>query len=109
MFVSLEGLQHLTIELVVFNIFYHKSGSPDILRFIDKYGTHIIVGVKMGGNDVIHIKQLQKSNLQPTEVQKLLKQLADERFSEDVNGSQISNPNSASGTLKVQHSDEFRI
>lgn len=60
----------------------------------------------MGGNDVIHIKQLQKSNLQPTEVQKLLKQLADERFSEDVNGSQISNPNSASGTLKVQQGDD---
>lgn len=62
----------------------------------------------MGGNDVIHIKQLQKSNLQPTEVQKLLKQLADERFSEDVNGSQISNPNTASGTLKVM-SSEFNV
>ncbi|KAJ4977300.1 hypothetical protein NE237_002406 [Protea cynaroides] len=54
--------------------------------FIDKYGTHVIVGVKMGGKDVINIKQLQNSNLQPTEVQKLLKQLADKRFSEDVNG-----------------------
>lgn len=52
-------------------------------RFIDKYGTHVVVGVKMGGKDVIHIKQLQNSTLQPTEVQKLLKQLADQRFSED--------------------------
>ncbi|XP_050232040.1 MACPF domain-containing protein NSL1 [Mercurialis annua] len=51
--------------------------------FIEKYGTHIVVGVKMGGKDVINIKQLQKSNLQPPQVQKLLKKLADERFSEE--------------------------
>lgn len=80
-----------------------------LAEFIDKYGTHIIVGVKMGGNDVIHIKQLQKSNLQPTEVQKVLKQLADERFSEDVNGSQIPNPNSASGTLKTEQSMQWDL
>ena len=53
-------------------------------RFIEKYGTHVIVGVKMGGKDVIHTKQLQNSNLQPNEVQKTLKQLADERFSENI-------------------------
>lgn len=53
----------------------------------------------MGGKDVIHIKQLQSSNLQPTEVQKRLKELADERFSEDVNG--ISNSTEFSGKLKV--------
>lgn len=55
----------------------------------------------MGGKDVIHIKQLHNSNLEPTEVQKLLKQLADERFSNDVNGSLISNTNTSTGKLKV--------
>ncbi|KAA8524792.1 hypothetical protein F0562_011215 [Nyssa sinensis] len=30
-----------------------------LAEFIDKYGTHIVVGVKMGDKDVIHIKQLQ--------------------------------------------------
>lgn len=54
-------------------------------RFIEKYGTHIVVGVKMGGKEVVHIKQLRNSSLQPVEVQKSLKQLADQRFSEDVN------------------------
>ncbi|XP_057986248.1 MACPF domain-containing protein NSL1 isoform X2 [Hevea brasiliensis] len=53
-----------------------------LAEFIEKYGTHIVVGVKMGGKDVIHIKQLQKSNAQPPEIQKLLKQVADERFSD---------------------------
>lgn len=55
----------------------------------------------MGGKDVIHLKQLQDSNLEPTEVQKLLKQLADERYAEDVNGSLNSNPDKSSGKLKV--------
>jgi hypothetical protein len=71
-------------------------------RFIEKYGTHVVVGVKMGGKDVIHIKQLENSNLQPTEVQKLLKECADKRFSEDVNGSFLSNPAEISGKLKVR-------
>ncbi|KAK9092623.1 hypothetical protein Syun_027534 [Stephania yunnanensis] len=61
--------------------------------FIEKYGTHIIVGVKMGGKDVIHIKQLRNSNLQPAAVQKLLKSLADERFPEDPNGMSFLNSN----------------
>ncbi|KAM7500768.1 hypothetical protein LguiA_025182 [Lonicera macranthoides] len=71
-----------------------------LAEFIEKYGTHVIVGVKMGGKDVIHLKQLQESNLEPTEVQKLLKQLADERYAEDVNGSLNSNPDKSSGKLK---------
>lgn len=71
-----------------------SSWDPAALaEFIDKYGTHIVVGVKMGGKDVIHLKQLQSSNLEPTDVQNLLKQLADEQLSEDINGSPIPNPN----------------
>lgn len=82
-----------------------SSWDPAALAgFIEKYGTHVVVGVKMGGKDVIHIKQLQKSNLLPIEVQRLLKQLADERFSEDVNGSIILDPNELSGQLKDEHS-----
>ncbi|KAI8001252.1 MACPF domain-containing protein NSL1 [Camellia lanceoleosa] len=75
-----------------------------LAEFIDKYGTHVVVGVKMGGKDVIHIKQLQNSNLPPTEVQKLLKQLADERFSEDVNGGITKNTDKLSGKRKDEHS-----
>lgn len=55
----------------------------------------------MGGKDVIHIKQLRNSNLQPSEVQKLLKQLADERYSEDVNRSSLFNPKGLSEKNKV--------
>ncbi|PIN06559.1 hypothetical protein CDL12_20886 [Handroanthus impetiginosus] len=75
-----------------------------LAEFIDKYGTHVIVGVKMGGKDVVHIKQLQNSNLQPTEVQKLLKQLADEKFCEDESRNSVANPDISSGKPKVEQS-----
>ncbi|KAJ6885914.1 MACPF domain-containing protein NSL1-like [Populus alba x Populus x berolinensis] len=61
-----------------------------LAEFIEKYGTHIVVGVKMGGKDVIHMKQLQKSNLEPPEVQKLLKEYADKLFSGDVDPAELS-------------------
>ena len=53
--------------------------------FIERYGTHIIVGVKMGGKDVIYVKQKHSSTLQPADVQKRLKEMADKRFL-DANG-----------------------
>ncbi|XP_024031046.1 MACPF domain-containing protein NSL1 isoform X2 [Morus notabilis] len=78
-----------------------SSWDPAALtEFIEKYGTHIVVGVKMGGKDVVHLKQLQNSQLLPNEVQNLLKQLADERFSKDVNTSSVSDLTESSGKTK---------
>ncbi|KAJ4768736.1 MACPF domain-containing protein NSL1 [Rhynchospora pubera] len=57
-----------------------------LANFIEKYGTHIIVGVKIGGKDVVYLKQLQNSSLSPSEMQNLLKKLADEKFSEYSGG-----------------------
>lgn len=58
-----------------------SSWEPAALsRFIEKFGTHIIVGLKMGGKDVIYMKQQHQSTLQPTDVQKRLKTIADKRF-----------------------------
>ncbi|KNA25635.1 hypothetical protein SOVF_004780 [Spinacia oleracea] len=56
-----------------------------LARFIELFGTHIIVGVKMGGKDVVCVKQQHSSALQPAEVQKKLKEIADKRFL-DTNG-----------------------
>ncbi|KAL5566412.1 hypothetical protein UlMin_029576 [Ulmus minor] len=50
-----------------------------LARFIDTFGTHIIVG------DVIYMKQQHSSALQPADVQKKLKDMADKRFT-DTNG-----------------------
>jgi hypothetical protein len=49
-------------------------------RFIKKFGTHIIVGLKMGGKDVIYLKQQHSSSLQALDVQKRLKDMSDRRF-----------------------------
>lgn len=60
-------------------------------RFIDKYGTHVIVGVKMGGKDMIYAKQQHSSPLQPADVQKKLKDMADKMY---INGAGQSSVNS---------------
>ncbi|XP_037408546.1 MACPF domain-containing protein At4g24290-like isoform X2 [Triticum dicoccoides] len=56
-----------------------------LARFIEKFGTHIVVGVKMGGKDVIYLKQQYSSSLQAVDVQKRLKEMSDRRFL-DANG-----------------------
>uniref|UniRef100_A0A453GTH3 MACPF domain-containing protein n=1 Tax=Aegilops tauschii subsp. strangulata TaxID=200361 RepID=A0A453GTH3_AEGTS len=56
-----------------------------LARFIQKFGTHIVVGVKMGGKDVIYLKQQYSSSLQAVDVQKRLKEMSDRRFL-DANG-----------------------
>ncbi|PQQ14572.1 MACPF domain-containing protein [Prunus yedoensis var. nudiflora] len=63
-----------------------SSWEPAALaRFIETFGTHIVVGVKMGGKDVIYMKQQHSSTLQPADIQKKLKDMADKRFL-DANG-----------------------
>ncbi|KAM3702796.1 hypothetical protein ACB098_04G050200 [Castanea mollissima] len=60
-----------------------SSWDPAALaRFVEKYGTHVIVGVKIGGKDLIYAKQQHSSSLQPADVQKKLKDMADKMFVE---------------------------
>ncbi|KAJ6857868.1 MACPF domain-containing protein [Populus alba x Populus x berolinensis] len=55
-----------------------SSWEPAALAsFIEKYGTHVIVGIKMGGKDMICMKQQHSSPLPPVDVQKKLKDMAD--------------------------------
>ena len=53
-------------------------------RFIEQFGTHVVVGVSMGGKDVLYVRQEYPSQLQPTELQKLLKDTANMRFMSSV-------------------------
>lgn len=60
-----------------------SSWDPAALaRFIEKFGTHVIVGVKMGGKDIVYVKQQHSSPLQPADLQIRLKEVADKRFSD---------------------------
>lgn len=80
-----------------------SSWEPAALaRFIETFGTHIIVGVKIGGKDVIYMKQQHSSTLQPADVQKKLKDIADRRFL-DTNGQY------STSSQQVYKNDKFEI
>ncbi|ONK67092.1 uncharacterized protein A4U43_C06F15610 [Asparagus officinalis] len=53
---------------------------PSLARFIENYGTHIIVGLSMGGQDVVYVRQDKSSNLSPSEIKQHLDKLGDEIF-----------------------------
>lgn len=72
-----------------------------LARFIEMFGTHIIVGIKMGGKDVIFVKQQHSSTIQPADVQKRLKKMADKRFL-DGNGQYMASD-------EVYQHDKFNI
>ncbi|KAB2621179.1 MACPF domain-containing protein [Pyrus ussuriensis x Pyrus communis] len=77
--VALEKSQMVLCENVIKAV--PSSWEPAALaRFIERFGTHIVVGVKMGGKDVIYMKQQHSSTLQPADIQKKLKDMADKRF-----------------------------
>ncbi|CAO2040758.1 unnamed protein product [Urochloa humidicola] len=49
-------------------------------RFIEKYGTHVVVGLSMGGQDVVYVKQHESSALSPSEINEHLDRLGDQLF-----------------------------
>ena len=69
-------------------------------RFIQKFGTHIVAGVKIGGTDVIYLKEQHSSSLQPAVVQQRMKEMSDRRFLDASGQSDITNKD-ASGKDKV--------
>ncbi|KAE8730048.1 MACPF domain-containing protein [Hibiscus syriacus] len=70
---------------------------PALARFIEKYGTHIIVGLSIGGQDVVLVRQHKSSDLQPSHLKKHLDDLGDQLFT----GTCSFNPNSKDPKLKV--------
>ncbi|KAJ4710106.1 Macpf domain-containing protein [Melia azedarach] len=51
-----------------------------LARFIEKYGTHVVVGLSVGGQDMVLVKQDNSSNLGPSELKKHLDDLGDQLF-----------------------------
>ncbi|XP_061985722.1 MACPF domain-containing protein At1g14780-like isoform X2 [Populus nigra] len=56
-----------------------------LARFIEKYGTHIIVGLSIGGQDVVLVSQDKSSNLGSSELQRHLDDLGDQLFTGTCN------------------------
>lgn len=51
-----------------------------LASFIEKYGTHIIMSVEVGGKDIVYVKQHQSSTLTKSEVEVQLRKLVETRF-----------------------------
>ncbi|KAL3641658.1 hypothetical protein CASFOL_012473 [Castilleja foliolosa] len=85
-FISLYYL-HLTTTPLVLHDHVKKSvpsrWDPAALsRFIQTYGTHIVVGMAVGGQDLLCLKQRQTSTIPPAELKGYLEELGDCLFSD---------------------------
>lgn len=49
-------------------------------RFIEKYGTHIVVGLSVGGQDVLLVRQDKSSSMGPSELKQHIEELGDQLF-----------------------------
>ncbi|PIN24327.1 hypothetical protein CDL12_02942 [Handroanthus impetiginosus] len=85
-FISLYYL-HLTVSPLVLHDHVKKSvpshWDPAALsRFIQTYGTHIVVGMGVGGQDLLCVKQRPSSPIPPAELKGYLEELGDCLFSD---------------------------
>eukprot|EP00252_Welwitschia_mirabilis_P024121 TRINITY_DN7033_c0_g1_i1.p1 TRINITY_DN7033_c0_g1~~TRINITY_DN7033_c0_g1_i1.p1 ORF type:complete len:602 (-),score=94.74 TRINITY_DN7033_c0_g1_i1:307-2112(-) len=83
-FVTLYNLQ-LTRTPLVLRDEIKRAVSPSwdpeaIARFIEMYGTHLIVGVGVGGQNVIMVRQNHNSSMPPMELKKHLETVGDQIF-----------------------------
>jgi hypothetical protein len=63
-----------------------SSWNPSALaRFIEKYGTHLIVGLSVGGKDVVLVRQHKSSNIDPSQLKQHLDDLGDQIFNGTCN------------------------
>ncbi|GAV58958.1 MACPF domain-containing protein [Cephalotus follicularis] len=85
-FISLYYL-HLTSSPLILQDRVKKSVPPhwdpaSLSRFIQTYGTHIIVGMAVGGQDLICLRQRTSSAITPTDLRRHLEDLGDFIFSD---------------------------
>lgn len=88
-FISLYYL-HLTSSPLILQDEVKKAVPPNwdpasLSRFIQRYGTHIIVGMAVGGQDVICVRQKPSSLIPPAELKAHLEDLGDYWFSDGTN------------------------
>ncbi|CAN8313482.1 unnamed protein product [Cochlearia groenlandica] len=112
-FISLYSVELVRSQLVLLDSVKREVPSSwdasALAGFIEKYGTHIVVGVTMGGKEVVHMKQLRTSSHEPEEVQKLLKQLGDKRFSVVDEVESVSSASDCDGNPKEENPVEWGV
>ncbi|KAL4312244.1 hypothetical protein GQ457_01G034380 [Hibiscus cannabinus] len=103
-FISLYHL-HLTASPLVLNNRVKKSVPPHwdpaaLARFIQTFGTHIIVGMAIGGHDLICVRQTNSSTIHTSDLRGYLEDLGDVMFS-DGNSPSLLQRKSREGKQKV--------
>ncbi|KAL3506577.1 hypothetical protein ACH5RR_031959 [Cinchona calisaya] len=112
------NVKHLAFDGYFIALYYlHLTASPLVLqdkvkkavpshwdpaklsRFIQTYGTHIVVGMAVGGQDVICVKQRPSSTIPPAELKGYLEDLGDNLFSDGM--SSLQEPKTWEGKKKV--------
>ncbi|KAK9671386.1 hypothetical protein RND81_12G026500 [Saponaria officinalis] len=85
-FVALYHLHLMTSALVLHDKVKKSVPShwdpASLSRFIQKYGTHIIVGLAVGGQDLICVRQTPSSGIPAAELRAYLEDLGDALFSD---------------------------
>ncbi|KAJ7957296.1 MACPF domain-containing protein [Quillaja saponaria] len=100
-FRDVEDTKYLAFDGYFISLYYlHLTASPLILqdevkksvpaqwdpaslsRFIQMYGTHIIVGMAVGGQDLICVKQKHSSPITPADLRRHFEDLGDSLFSD---------------------------
>ncbi|KAM7255159.1 hypothetical protein ACFE04_020400 [Oxalis oulophora] len=96
-----KNLAYDGYNIVLFNVHLHRyplllsdevrnavpsSWDPsELARFIEKYGTHIIVGLSVGGKDAVLVRQDKSSNIDPSQLKQHLDDLGDQIFTGTCN------------------------
>lgn len=88
--------------------FYIKPANLVNIRFIKTYGTHIIVEMGIGGQDVICVKQSHSSTVSTADLKLHLEDLGDFLFSDGKNHSPIHRK-TKDGKSKVQNISVFSL
>ncbi|XP_074306870.1 MACPF domain-containing protein At1g14780-like [Silene latifolia] len=85
-FVALYHLHLMTSALILHDKVKKSVPShwdpASLSRFIQTYGTHIIVGLAVGGQDLICVRQAPSSDIPPSELRAHLEDLGDALFSD---------------------------
>ena len=77
-----------------------------VCSFIEKYGTHIVVGLSLGGQDVVYVKQDNSSPLSPSEIKEHLDTLGDQLF---TGACTLPHSNRKSRDHKIKVNESFSL
>ncbi|GBG75376.1 hypothetical protein CBR_g20006 [Chara braunii] len=68
----------------------------ELASFIQRFGTHVVTSVRVGGKDAVFLRQTQSSLLSPREISRIITMASEIRFND------IGGPDSKEGNRKLQ-------